>query len=167
MEVKDGKEIEFKRYIGTKVLDASPMTRGEYNKFRGWTISGNEDPKEDGYLVKYEDGYTSWSPENVFNQAYRHFDGMTFGGAIECLKKGFKVARAGWNGKGMYLWLLPATSVQKDWVKDQRLLECFKEGEDTLNCLGSIRMKTATGEVLTGWLASQTDILAEDWMWVE
>lgn len=85
-----------------------------------------------------------------------------FGQAIEALKQGKKVRRSGWNGKGMFLWLLQATEVKKEWIKDPMLLEVFGE-RDTLQCLGSIRMLTATGEVLTGWLASQTDILSEDW----
>jgi hypothetical protein len=87
---------------------------------------------------------------------------MNFGEAIEAMKKGSKAYRAGWNGKGMYLWLLPATEVKKEWVKDPMLLSVFGDRE-VLPCLGSIRMLTATGEVLTGWLASQSDMLAEDW----
>lgn len=88
---------------------------------------------------------------------------MDFGSAIRCLKRGLKVAREGWNGKGMYLWLLPATTIQKEWVHDNKLLDAF-EGRDTLECLGSIRMFTADKKVLTGWLASQTDMLSEDWV---
>lgn len=88
---------------------------------------------------------------------------MNFGQAIELLKAGKKVAREGWNGKGMFLWLLPATEVKKEWVKDPQLLEVIGD-RDSVTCLGSIRMKTANGEVLTGWLASQTDMLAEDWI---
>lgn len=88
---------------------------------------------------------------------------MNFGKAIELLKEGKYVARSGWNGKGMYLWLLPAIKVQRDWVKDPKLLSEFGD-KNELECLGSIRMRTATGEILTGWLASQTDMLAEDWI---
>lgn len=91
---------------------------------------------------------------------------LKFGDAIEAMKAGKKVARKGWNGKGMYLWLLPATEVKKEWVKDPMLLSVFGE-RDVLPCLGSIRMLTATGEVLTGWLASQSDMLAEDWQIIE
>jgi hypothetical protein len=87
---------------------------------------------------------------------------MNFGQAIEALKEGKKVLRSGWNGKGMYLWLLPATTIKKEWVKDPMLLPVFGDREE-LAMLGTIRMLTATGEVLTGWLASQTDMLAEDW----
>lgn len=95
---------------------------------------------------------------------------LTFGAALEALKTGKKVARAGWNGRGMYLWLLPAAEIKKEWCRDERLLECFGDS-DTLLALGSIRMYThdATGRtaVLTGWLASQSDMLCEDWYIVE
>lgn len=91
---------------------------------------------------------------------------MNFGQAIEALKAGYKVAREGWNGKNMYLWLLPEAEIKREGCRDEKLLECFGDA-NTLKCLGSIRMKTATGEVLTGWLASQTDLLAEDWIEVE
>lgn len=88
--------------------------------------------------------------------------------AVKRLKDGKKVAREGWNGKGMYLWLLPEAEVHRDWCKDPRLLECFEEGEDTLLCLGSIRMYTINARgrkaVLTGWLASQSDMLENDWV---
>ncbi|MDD6104206.1 MAG: DUF2829 domain-containing protein [Bacteroidales bacterium] len=90
-------------------------------------------------------------------------ENLNFGQAIEALKNGKKVARKGWNGKGMYLWLLPPSEVKKEWVKDPMLLEAFGD-RDVLPCLGSIRMLTATKEVLTGWLASQTDMLSEDWV---
>ena len=86
------------RYIGTKIIDAQPMTRGEYNRYRGWSIPADENPADSGYLVKYSDGYESWSPEKQFNDAYRKCDNMTFGLAIEAMKKGLKVARKGWNG---------------------------------------------------------------------
>lgn len=88
---------------------------------------------------------------------------MDFGSAIRCLKHGLKVAREGWNGKQMYLWLLPASTIKREWVKDPKLLDAF-EGRDELECLGSIRMFTADKKVLTGWLASQTDMLADDWV---
>ena len=48
---------------------------------------------------------------------------MTFGEAIEAMKSGKKVARKGWNGKGMFLWLKPAAEVKKEWCKDPFLAE--------------------------------------------
>lgn len=69
--------MELKNYIGTKQIQATPMTRGEYNKYRGWEIPANENPADEGYLVKYSDGYESWSPKKQFEEAYRECKGMT------------------------------------------------------------------------------------------
>jgi len=88
------------------------------------------------------------------------------GWAVNRMRAGEKVRRAGWNGKGMYLWLLPETKVPADWCKEphlRALAENNPDGSKTMHCLPSIRMKTADGKVLTGWLASQTDLLANDW----
>lgn len=63
-----------KKFIGTKIIEAKEMNRGDYNKYRGWKIPDNEDPKDEGYLVKYSDGYESWSPRKQFEEAYREFD---------------------------------------------------------------------------------------------
>lgn len=59
-----------KTYIGIKKIEAEPMNRGDYNKYRGWTIPADENPADDGYLVKYPDGYESWSPKSAFDEAY-------------------------------------------------------------------------------------------------
>lgn len=91
----------------------------------------------------------------------------TFGWAIKQLQNGSKVRRAGWNGKGMYLWLLPACNVPVSWCKEPHLKELAEQNGGTVECLASIRMRTADAKVLTGWLASQSDMLATDWMLVE
>lgn len=74
-------------------------------------------------------------------------DNLTFGEALEALKKGYQAARRGWNGKHMYLTLIPAGNAM--W-----------HGYPMKDCIG---MKTATNEMQPGWLASQTDMLSEDW----
>lgn len=84
-----------KQYIGTKLIEAKEMNRGDYNVYRGWTIPENENPADEGYLVKHSDGYESWSPKMQFEEAYRESNNMTFGLAIEAMKKGKKVARRG------------------------------------------------------------------------
>lgn len=63
-----------KKYIGCKLIEAKPMTRGDYNKYRGWIIPENENPDDNGYLVKYPDGYVSWSPKQIFDSAYLKVD---------------------------------------------------------------------------------------------
>lgn len=92
---------------------------------------------------------------------------MNFGDAIEALKEGKKVTRTGWNGKGMYLWLMPAATVKAEWCREPHLKEIAENNGGEVECLGSIRMKTADNKVLTGWLASQTDMLSEDWVLYE
>ena len=155
------------KYIRMHQVDAEPMTRGDYNKSRGWEIPANENPADEGYKVVYPDGYVSWCPSAQFEAAGRPCEGMTFGMAIEAMKRGNKVARRGWNGKGMYIWVIPGSTVRGcNQITDPHLAAIDKaEGE--IRFLGSIRMRTATGDVLTGWLASQTDMLAEDWEIVE
>lgn len=91
-----------------------------------------------------------------------------FGEAIRLLKQGKKVAREGWNGKGMFLFLLPAGTIPKTAIHDPMLRSVLdKNGRDSFDALGSIRMKTADDKILTGWLASQTDMIAEDWVEIE
>lgn len=58
------------KFIGIKKIEAEPMTRGEYNKFRGWTIPEDENPSDEGYIIKYPDDYVSWSPKSAFEEAY-------------------------------------------------------------------------------------------------
>ncbi len=58
------------KYIGVKRIEARAMTRGDYNTYRGWQIPADENPADEGYLVKYRDGYESWSPKEIFEEAY-------------------------------------------------------------------------------------------------
>ena len=146
------------KYIGTKMIEAKEMNRGDYNVYKGWTIPEGEDPEDEGYLVKYSDGYESWSPKKQFEEAYRDCKGITFGIAVELLKKGFKVAREGWNGKGMFLLYVPS----EKWG----IIDKIGLGIPKGNLLPWIGMKTADNKFVP-WLASQTDILAEDWIIVE
>ena len=159
------------KYIRCHLVEATPMTRGAYNKKRGWTLPKDENPKDKGYIVKYPDGYVSWCPKAQFEAAGRPVDGMTFGMAIEALKNGYKVTRRGWNGKGMFLWLKPATTVKAEWCKDEMLKELVEANGGEMPALGTICMYThdSTGRkaILTGWLASQTDMLSDDWQIVE
>lgn len=157
-----------KQYIGTKMIQAKPMNRGEYNKYRGWEIPSNENPTDEGYLVKYEDGYESWSPKEVFEKAYRESYGLTFGMALELLKKGEKVARLGWNGKGMFLTITEGSVVSTENMRNDAVRTYYEEKqENNVKICPHIDMKAADGTMVIGWLASQTDMLAEDWVIVD
>jgi hypothetical protein len=144
------------QYLGVKLVEAETMTLGDYNNSRGWTIPENEDPAREGYRILYPDGYISWSPKEIFEDAYRRVTGVSFGLAIEAMKKGYCVRRSGWNGKGMFLYYVPegeypaVTKVAKEHIGD------------TVPYGAYIAMKTAQGNVVP-WLASQTDMLSDDW----
>lgn len=85
-------------------------------------------------------------------------EGLDFGRALEFLKAGMKVARKGWNGKGMFLFLVPGSTFK---VNRAPLLGIYPEGTE-INYCPHIDMKTADGSIVP-WLASQTDVLADDW----
>jgi len=161
-----------KQHIGVKLINAKPMNRADYNALRGWQVPADENPADDGYLVEYIDGgqanhpefngYISWSPKDVFERAYRPTSGMNFGLAIEALKAGHKVARAGWNGKGMFVYYVPANSypAQTGAAKSH-----FGEGAMVpYNAYMAIKN---VNDTVSTWVPSVNDCLAEDWSIVE
>lgn len=145
-------------YIGIKQLTAVPMTRATYVQNRGWDLPTNENGDDEGYMVEYPDGYVSWSPKIVFEASYRPMKNMSYSLALELVKKGKRVQRAGWNGKGMFIFLVPGSTFK---VNREPLLSILGEGTE-INYHGHIDMKTADGMIVP-WLCSQTDGLAEDW----
>lgn len=80
---------------------------------------------------------------------------LSFGDAVAALKEGLRVAREGWNGKGMWLILIEPGNAM------------FTKGGSAYPMQPCIGMKTASCDMQPGWLASQTDVLAEDWQIVE
>lgn len=168
------------KFIGTKIVEAEPAYR-----LKGTLESGEEvyeiipvadclDPDtidpgetetvegvtgEEGYKIRYADGYESWSPKEVFEAAYRRTDGLNFGLAIEAAKMGKKISRAGWNGKGQYVELghdfgYSTTDGTSDYAIHQDI------GSKALVFVGTRGRQV-------GWLTSQADMLADDWMILE
>lgn len=94
---------------------------------------------------------------------------FSFGAALDRLKNGEKVARKGWNGKGMYLWLEKGshdfgTDAVQSYISGVRCT-LFENGDKgTVTRMPHICMRAADGSTVTGWLASQTDMLAIDWV---
>ncbi|MBW2637059.1 MAG: DUF2829 domain-containing protein [Deltaproteobacteria bacterium] len=137
------------QYLGVKLVEAKPCKQGD----------------DDGYEVTYPDGYKSRCPKEQFELANRPINGLTFGHAIQALKNGHKVARSGWNGKGMFLYLSGppnGSSVFAEQVWGQAGREFAEQNGGSVDVLPYIVMKTADNK-LVPWLASQTDVLAEDW----
>lgn len=126
------------------VTSTLPAVEGEIP----WPVKHK--PQVGGYLVIYEDGYLSYSPAEAFEKGYRPLNGLKFGDAIEALKSGKRVCRAGWNGKGM-------------WINAQ-----FPD-ENSKMTLPYLYIEYPTGHTAypkgsrVPWLASQTDMLSEDW----
>ena len=83
---------------------------------------------------------------------------MDFSEALQLIRSGHKVARSGWNGKGMFLFLVPGSTFQ---VNRAPLLGIYPEGT-TIDYRSHIDMKTADGSVVP-WVASQSDLLENDW----
>lgn len=153
------------KYVGTKKIEARPMTRGAYNYYRGWPIPSDEDPNDNGYLIKYSDGYEHWSPEKQFDETYRPCDNMTFGIALEMLKKGFRVARKGWNGKGMFVVFQKGYPDGIPCNKQTAEAWGISEG-DLFKCNPYLQIRCVDGSH-SMWVPSINDCLAEDWVIVE
>lgn len=152
--------MKMKTYIGTKIIEAIPAIRKGGTVYeKDQPIPKSMDPEQEGYKVRYQDGYESWSPKAVFEEAYRPIDGMNFGLAIEAMKKGKKCRRAGWNGKNQHIELASAISytspegvivnAEHDAIGNKAIAFCGTSG------------------IQMGWLASQADMLADDWEIVE
>lgn len=168
-----------KPFLGTKLILAVAMSLGDYNKYRGWEPPAGEDQTAAGYLVEYTDGgkpnhpdhagYISWSPAHVFEQAYRRTNGLNFGLALEALKAGHRVRRAGWIDDDTWLSIScnGNRSIQAEYFWSPHNREHARQNGGAATVLPCITLKTATGEIQMGWLASQSDMLADDWQIVE
>ncbi len=97
-----------------------------------------------------------------FHTRASSFDNLSFSEALRIIRNGGLVARKGWNGKDMFIFLVPGSTFE---VNRPPLNVIFPEGTIIDYC-PHIDMKTADGKIVP-WLASQTDLLAEDWCLVE
>ena len=146
-----------KTYIGTKIIEAAPAIRKGCKVYeKDQPIAMGMVPDEEGYKVCYPDGYESFSPKAVFDDAYHPIDGMNFGLAIEALRKGFRVCRRGWNGKGIFIELQTPDAYSK-----------MTSPYIYIDTTGLQTQNTEAPKSRVPWLASQTDMLAEDWEIVE
>jgi hypothetical protein len=148
-----------KEYIGTRQIQASYMTRLEYNDFRGWVLPNNEDGDDCGYMVRdIISEHVSWLPENEFHNIYKSSGDLTFGDAIYLMKKGYKLSRKGWNGKSMYIQYFSPVA---HGLEEFTFLDKEPTGT-TKPLLPFLMMKTAD-DMFVPWLASHSDMLSSDW----
>jgi hypothetical protein len=150
-----------KKYLGVKVVSAEPMTRNEaivacLPRVNTLDSIRLDDDNEPGYKVIYKDVYKYWSPKDTFENAYRPIDGLTFGLAIEALKQGKKVARAGWNAGLNERWLRLCDDGEAHF------------GDEFLYGLNPFICETNVNSSFYGmYVPSSDDILAEDWAILE
>jgi len=133
------------KYIGVKIVEAEAMGLHDFNENHNHNKVITSTQGNEGYKVVYPDGYVSWSPKVVFEEAYRKTNGMTLGLAIEATGKGFCVEREGWNGKNMHVTRTKLYTPEGIQINNDCLL-----------------LFNVTGKYNT-WVPSITDILAEDW----
>lgn len=137
-------------YYGTKRITAWPQ-HAQADQH------GNE-TRGEGYAVKYADGYISWSPKDVFEAAYQPIAAMNFGHALLALKQGHRVARKGWNGKGMFVFMVAGSQFE---VNREPLASILGIGTE-VTYRPHLDMKDAQGEIGV-WTPSQIDLFADDW----
>lgn len=112
---------------------------------------------------------TAQQVENAFNTPHQ----LCFGHAMEYLKEGKRVARTGWNGKGMFVYLQRGSAPEVHMAKRNAARHYIYGVSQSLFDMGArgtsvrmpcICMRAANGETVVGWLASQTDMLSDDWI---
>jgi hypothetical protein len=150
------------QFIGIKIVSATPITRGDYNLLRGWELPADENGEDLGMLKDDGEGHIQWDPIETFDRDFKACIGMPFGMAVEAMKKGLKVARAGWNGAGMFAYLVPANS----YPAQTGAAKSFFGEKAMVPYREYMVLKTAQGDVAT-WAPSGSDALADDWMIVE
>lgn len=135
--------------------DATNVEWGDNHTVRIVTLEGTMTADPGDWIIRGVKGELYPCKPDIFAATYEiaWTDSFDFGIALRVLRDGRRVRRAGWNGKGMYLVLVPGGTSHHPAV----------EGGAEVTALPAIGMWTATKEFLTGWLASQTDMLATDW----
>lgn len=155
------------KYIGTKVVQAKPMSLKDAQIVLGREIKPAT-VEEDGYLVVYKDGYRSWSPKSVFDAAYRKLVGMDFGKVIEALKSGLAVRRKGWNGKGMFVVKQIPSHIEGGIIHTMQSLP--QSAKDILLSRKNAHIDYTNQMLIINsdgradsWVPSSSDVFAEDW----
>lgn len=132
------------------------------------TLEGSMIARPGDWIIRGVKGEFYPCKPDVFAATYTPIgaSNLSFSSALQALKNGQRIARAGWNGKGMWIALScdggRDTPMEQFWSRHAR--DYARQHGGTATVLPCIIMKTATGEILMGWLASQTDMLADDWM---
>lgn len=151
--------------IGTKAIRFLPMNEVEYAQY---TRQSEPASNREGYLVEYEassgdanfkehKGYISWSPKKAFESAYNINGQLDFGQAILMARRGFRVARKGWNGKNMFVYIVTANKYP---AAMNAIIGVFSDDMVPYREYWAIK---AADNTVAPWSPSGSDSLANDW----
>lgn len=163
--------VEYQRLSGTITHCTITVKNGFTFTGESACVDPNNYDQAIGEKIAYDNAFEKmWMPygfalkQKLGEEVQEVGESMTFGQAIEALKLGEKVARKGWNGKGMFLYYVPAASYPAQRNEKGTMLGVFPN--DMVPYCAYIAMKTAQDNVVP-WLVSQSDVLAEDWILVK
>lgn len=164
--------LNLKKYIGTKVVKARPMNEIDAESIGYARKNSDHHEYREGYHVQYTnpDGstYDSWSPKDVFENAYREVGTVNFGGAIDLLKAGLAVRRKGWNGKGLFIVKQVPSHITGEIIPNMQSLPqsakviLMKRENPHIDYTNQMLIINPDGRV-DSWVPSSSDIFANDW----
>lgn len=164
--------LNLKKYIGTKVVKARPMNEIDAESIGYARKNSDHHEYREGYHVQYTnpDGstYDSWSPKDMFENAYREVGTVNFGGAIDLLKAGLAVRRKGWNGKGLFIVKQVPSHITREIIPNMQSLPqsakviLMKRENPHIDYTNQMLIINPDGRA-DSWVPSSSDIFANDW----
>lgn len=162
-----------KKYIGTKQVEAEPMTLGDADKKMLVAVGDSQYGKNtEGYHVRYDNSNETWLPKDEFEKTYREISeeskDMCFDDAIEVLKQGGAIRRKGWNGKGLFVVKQVPAHIESDIIpKMQSLPQSAKDlilnGKGFIDYTSQCLIYNENTGRADSWNPSIADVFAEDW----
>lgn len=173
----DGSETRFQEIRAMGKDSRVTINKTQEGKLQIPTLEGTMTADLGDMIIKGVSGELYPCKPDIFEKSYESANeskdenlkttGLTFGQALDALKAGKRVARVGWNGKAMFLVKAGGYSVELDKLRDgTHFTKDFlqAEGCTEFKIVPHIDMWAADKTYVSGWLASQTDMFAEDWM---
>lgn len=156
-------------YMGTQKLFGLPMTRAEYNNYRGWETPEDEKGTDKGFLVEYVDnnsnhpdhtGYITWMLKDVFLDTFRRNGDLSFGQALLGVTEGLKMCRESWRN-AEYITYMPG---YPDGIEVNNLTQLAHNlPKGTILKYAPYFQKYTKDGLVVMWTPSTEEVLANDW----
>lgn len=149
-------------YGAASVCSAVPMTRGEYNAYRGWSMPPDEQPDEPGYLrsLAEDPSYATWTPKHIFDKSFKSLsDGVSYGVAVDLLlsQKGTEIRHTSWHPQE-FVMLVDSSKIQSAMGYG------FGEYIGEPAFLGSLCKHTSNNELILGWTPTYLEMIKGAWI---